>query len=104
MTSVEKLKAILTEVTLGKEDLVELLPHLMWRKLTFREIMKEAFRLKTSGRFRRYFKDTYYVHGMPFCPILERDIGILVAVGILLPQKDKETFVVSPAFLPSWPK
>jgi hypothetical protein len=100
MTSVEKLKAILTEVSLGKEDLVELLPHLMWRKLTFWEIMEEAFRLKTSGRFRRYFKDTYYVHGMPFCPILERDIGVLEAVGVLLPQKDKGTFVVSPEFAP----
>jgi hypothetical protein len=100
MTSVEKLKAILTEVSLGKEDLVELLPHLMWRKLTFWEIMEEAFHLKTSGRFRRYFKDTYYVHGMPFCPILERDIGVLEAVGVLLPQKDKGTFIVSPEFAP----
>ena len=100
MTNVEKLKAILTEVSLGKEDLVELLSHLMWRKLTFWEIMEEAFRLKTSGRFRRYFKDTYYVHGMPFCPVLERDIGVLEAIGVLLPQKDKGTFVVSPEFAP----
>jgi hypothetical protein len=96
MTSFEKLKAILTEVSLGKEDLMELLPHLIGKKLTFWEIMEEAFRLKTSGRFRRYFKDAYYVHGMPFCPILERDIGMLEAVGVLLPQKDKGTFVVSP--------
>jgi DNA-binding GntR family transcriptional regulator len=35
---------------------------------------------------------------MPFCPILERDIGVLEAVGVLLPQKGKGTFVVSPEF------
>jgi hypothetical protein len=101
MMSAEKLKALLMEVSLGREDVVELLSHLIGKKLTFWEIMEEASRLR--GRLRHYFRDTYYIHGRPFCPLLERDIGMLVAIGILLPQKDKETFVVSPEFLPSWP-
>jgi hypothetical protein len=61
--------------------------------------MEEVFRLRTRRRFRHYFRDTYRVHGRPFCPLLDRDIGMLVSIGILLPQKDKETFVVSPEFL-----
>jgi hypothetical protein len=99
MTGVEKLKAILTEVSLGKEDVVELLDFLMGKKLTYWEIMEEVFRLRTRRRFRHYFRDTYRVHGRPFCPLLDRDIGMLVSIGVLLPQKDKETFIVSPEFL-----
>jgi len=104
MTSVEKLKAVLTEVSLGKEDVVELLSYIGGKKLTFWDIMKEAYLLRTSGRLKHYFGDTYYIHGMPFCPLLERDFGMLVSIGILRQQVDKETFVVSSEFLPSWPK
>ena len=104
LTDVGKLKSILMEVSLWKEDVVELLSYIGGKKLTFWDIMKEAYRLRTSGRLKRYFGDAYYIHGMPFCPLLERDFGMLVSIGILRQQEDKETFVVSPEFLPLWPK
>jgi hypothetical protein len=103
MMSVGRVKTFLREVSLGKEDVVELLDVLMGKKLTYWEIMEEMFRLRTCGRLRHYFGDTYYIHGRPFCQLLAMDINMLISVGILHPQKGKETFVVSPEVLLSWP-